>query len=123
MIRIADSADRKMNITFGFQQRYGPVYLNAKKMIDSGAIGKIREVHAQFLKYGLKGDEPALPAPSTEAEKMEQWKLWRATYGDIIVETYCRTAGNLHHASNIARSNHGGTIIDATNGQIGNSKI
>lgn len=89
VIRIADGADRKMNITFGFQQRYGPVYLNAKKMIDSGAIGKIREVHAQFLKYALTGDEPIPPTPRTEAEKMEQWKLWRATYGDIIVETYC----------------------------------
>ncbi len=89
VIRLADGADRKVNITFGFQQRYGPVYLNAKKMIDAGGIGKIREVHAQFLKYGLTGDEPALPIPKTEAEKMEQWKLWRATYGDIIVETYC----------------------------------
>ena len=89
VIRLADGASRKVNISFGFQQRYGPVYLNAKKMIDEGGIGKIREVHAQFLKYALTGDEPALPLPKTEAEKMEQWKLWRATYGDIIVETYC----------------------------------
>jgi myo-inositol 2-dehydrogenase/D-chiro-inositol 1-dehydrogenase len=89
VIRIADGANRKMNITFGFQQRYGPVYLNAKKMIDAGGIGKIREVHAQFLKYALTGDEPSIPTPKNETEKMEQWKLWRATYGDIIVETYC----------------------------------
>ncbi len=89
VIRIADSADRKINISFGFQQRYGPVYMNAKKMIDAGGIGKIREVHAQFLKYALTGDEPIPPTPKTDAEKLDQWKLWRAGYGDIIVETYC----------------------------------
>jgi predicted dehydrogenase len=89
VIRVADGADRKINITFGFQQRYGPVYMNAKKMLDSGAIGKIREVHAQFLKYALSGDEPPLPPRNTEAEKMKQWKLWKDTFGDVIVETYC----------------------------------
>lgn len=89
VIRAAGGADRKINITFGFQQRYGPVYLNAKKMLDSGAIGKLREVHAQFLKYAFTGDEPPLPFRNTEAEKMKQWKLWRDTFGDVIVETYC----------------------------------
>ena len=89
IIRIADGADRKINISFGFQQRYGPVYLNAKKMLDSGAIGPVREVHVQFLKYALTGDEAQLPPIRSEADKMEQWKLWRATFGDVIVETYC----------------------------------
>ena len=89
VIRIADGASRKVNISFGFQQRYGPVYLNAKKMLDSGAIGAIREVHVQFLKFALSGDEPALPPAHTEAEKMAQWKLWRSMFGEVIVETYC----------------------------------
>lgn len=89
IIRIADGADRKINISFGFQQRYGGVYLNAKKMLDSGAIGPVREVHVQFLKYAFTGDEPPLPPIRSEADRMEQWKLWRATFGDVIVETYC----------------------------------
>jgi len=89
VIRIADGADRKINITFGFQQRYGTVYLNAKRMLDSGAIGGIREAHAQFLKYAFAGDEAPLPPRNSEAEKMKQWKLWRDTFGDVIVETYC----------------------------------
>ena len=89
VIRIADGADRKINISFGFQQRYGPVYLNAKKMLDSGAIGPVREIHVQFLKYALTGDEPVPPIPRNDKEKMEQWKLWRATFGEVIVETYC----------------------------------
>ena len=89
VIRIADGASRKVNISFGFQQRYGPVYLNAKKMLDSGAIGDVREVHVQFLKFALSGNEPALPPANTEAEKMAQWKLWRSMFGEVIVETYC----------------------------------
>ena len=88
VMRIADLADRKQNITFGFQQRYGGVYVKAKQMLDTGAIGKIREVHGEFLKFALKGDEPALPPPRTEEEKLRQWKLWRATFGEVIVETY-----------------------------------
>jgi predicted dehydrogenase len=89
VMKAADGADRKLNITFGFQQRYGAVYLNAKQFLDSGGIGKIREVHGQFLKYALSGNEPVLPAPKTEEEKLRQWKIWRATFGDVIVETYC----------------------------------
>jgi len=88
VMKAADSADRKINITFGFQQRYGGVYVKAKQMLDSGGIGKVREVHGEFLKFALKGDEPVLPPPRNEKEKLEQWKLWRSTFGEVIVETY-----------------------------------
>lgn len=88
VMRIADGADRKQNITFGFQQRYGGVYVKAKQMLDSGGIGKVREVHGEFLKFALAGNEPVEPAPRTEEEKLRQWKLWRATFGEVIVETY-----------------------------------
>jgi len=88
VMKLADAADRKINLTFGFQQRYGGVYAKAKQMLDSGAIGKIREVHGEFLKYALTGNEPVEPEPKTEAERLKQWKLWRAMYGEIIVETY-----------------------------------
>jgi predicted dehydrogenase len=88
VMRIADGADRKQNITFGFQQRYGGVYVKAKQMLDAGGIGKVREVHGEFLKFALQGDEPVPPIPRTEAEKLAQWKLWRSTFGEVIVETY-----------------------------------
>ncbi len=115
VIRLADGADRKIDITFGFQQRYGPVYLNAKKMLDSGAIGKIREVHVQFLKYALSGDEPSLPVPRTDAEKMDQWKLWRATFGDVIVETYCHNIDAVNwfmNAHPLTASGTGGRTVE-----------
>ena len=88
VMRIADGADRKQNITFGFQQRYGGVYVKAKQMLDTGAIGKIREIHGEFLKFAVAGNEPPLPPPRNDAEKLAQWKLWRATFGEVIVETY-----------------------------------
>ena len=88
VMKAADGADRKINITFGFQQRYGGVYVKAKQMLDAGSIGKIREVHGEFLKFALAGNEPALPVPRNEKEKLEQWKLWRSTFGEVIVETY-----------------------------------
>jgi myo-inositol 2-dehydrogenase/D-chiro-inositol 1-dehydrogenase len=88
VMKAADGADRKINITFGFQQRYGGVYVKAKQALDSGAIGKVREVHGEFLKFALKGDEPVQPPPRNEKEKLEQWKLWRSTFGEVIVETY-----------------------------------
>lgn len=88
VMRIADSANPKQNITFGFQQRYGGVYVKAKQMLDAGSIGKVREVHGEFLKFALQGDEPELPVPRTEAERLSQWKLWRSTFGEVIVETY-----------------------------------
>src|SRR5215471_18411705 len=88
VMRAADGADRRINITFGFQQRYGGVYVKAKQMLDSGGIGKVREVHGEFLKFALKGNEPVPPFPKNDKEKLEQWKLWRATFGEVIVETY-----------------------------------
>ncbi len=88
VMKAADSADRRINISFGFQQRYGGVYVKAKQFLESGSIGKIREIHGEFLKFAFVGDEPALPKPRNEKEKLEQWKLWRSTYGEIIVETY-----------------------------------
>jgi predicted dehydrogenase len=88
VMRVADQADRKQNITFGFQQRYGGVYVKAKQMLDAGGIGKIREVHGEFLKFALRGDEPAPPPRTSDEEKLRQWKLWRDTFGEVIVETY-----------------------------------
>ncbi len=89
VMRAADGADRKINITFGFQQRYGAVYLKAKAMLDAGGIGKVREVHGQFLKCAVLGNEPPLAPIKSEADKLPNWKLWRSTFGDVIVETYC----------------------------------
>ena len=91
LMRAADSADRKLNITFGFQQRYGPGYRKARKLVESGGIGPIRMAHAHFIKGVFTGDEkPGLP-PATYEERVRQWHVWKDMFGDIIVETYCHT--------------------------------
>jgi len=45
-------------------------------------------VHGEFLKFALSGDEPVPPPPKNEEDRVRQWKLWRATFGEVIVETY-----------------------------------
>ena len=96
VIKAADSADRKLNITFGFQQRYGPVYRKAHELLSSGGIGPIRMAHAHFIKGAFRGNEPVPPKPSTYEEKIRQWHVWRDTFGDILVETYCHNIDSLN---------------------------
>jgi predicted dehydrogenase len=91
VMRAADSADRRLNISFGFQQRYGPGYLKARALVASGQLGPIRFAHAHFIKGEGKPDPNRAPKPSSDAEKLRTWKLWRETFGDYIVETYCHS--------------------------------
>ncbi|MCP5119808.1 MAG: Gfo/Idh/MocA family oxidoreductase [bacterium] len=88
LMKAADSASRDLNISFGFQQRYGPGYHSAKQLIDSGELGKIRMAISYWIKGAITGDEPPVPRPRTDQEKVRDWKRWRETFGDIIVETY-----------------------------------
>lgn len=89
VMRVAQSADRRLNIAFGFQQRYGPGYRKAKQLLDSGALGPIRMAHSHWIKGAVTGNEPPAPRPRNEEEKIRQWGLWRDTSGDVIVECYC----------------------------------
>lgn len=87
VMRVADAADRKLHITFGFQRRYAAVYLKAKQLVDSGAIGAIRMAQARFIKNdGPTGPVEKLARPKTDAEKSATWTEWRDLSGDLIVE-------------------------------------
>lgn len=92
VLRLSDRADRKLNITFGFQQRYGPGYRKAHALVTGGALGPIRFAHSHWIKgmpsLNAPGAEP-WPKPANEAERVKHWKRWKATFGDYIVETYC----------------------------------
>jgi len=87
IIRAADSADRKLNITFGFQRRSGQVYLKAKQLADAGTIGPIHMGHAHFVKSGGAA-AASMPQgkPATEEEKIKRWYAWKELSGDLIVE-------------------------------------
>ncbi len=89
IIRAAESADRRLNIAFGLQARYGPGYRKAKALLDAGAIGPIHMAHGHFIKGDVTGEDAPVPRPKTDEEKVKGWKAWRDLSGDIIVETYC----------------------------------
>jgi myo-inositol 2-dehydrogenase / D-chiro-inositol 1-dehydrogenase len=87
IMKAADSVDRKFNITFGFQRRYGQTYKKAKQLADSGKIGPIRLGFARFIKSGGAWVEvDKLPPPKTETEKIAAWHGWKDLSGDLIVE-------------------------------------
>jgi predicted dehydrogenase len=86
IMRAADGADRKLNITMGFQRRYAQGYLKAKAVHDSGAIGDITMAHAHFLKSGGSPRAVDMPRPSSDIEKIRRWHNWKELSGDLIVE-------------------------------------
>ncbi len=87
IMRAADAADRKINISFGFQRRYAELYLKAKQIAESGAIGPIRLGVGRFNKSGGAASDAAhLPVPKTAKEKIVAWQAWKELSGDLIVE-------------------------------------
>lgn len=87
IMRAADTADRRMNITMGFQRRYARTYLAARAAHVRGDIGEIRMAHAHFLKAG---PSPRVSAdsrpPATETERIRRWHIWKELAGDLVVE-------------------------------------
>jgi myo-inositol 2-dehydrogenase/D-chiro-inositol 1-dehydrogenase len=86
LMTAADSADRKLNITFGFQQRYSPLSRKAKKLAESNGFGPIVMGHSYWVKSGVNRTRQPEPYPKTESDKMKQWHEWRDFFGDYIVE-------------------------------------
>lgn len=87
VMKLSDAADRKLNISFGFQRRYAELYLKAKRLADSGAVGPIYMGFARFIKNVPPPAAPVRPVrPSSETEKIRQWVEWQHLSGDLIVE-------------------------------------
>ena len=102
VMRAADGADRKLNITFGFQRRYGLLYQKAKQLADSGGIGPIHLGFARFIKSGDASKEPdKLPKPKTEEEKIVGWQSWKDLSGDLIVENNVHSIDVLNPTSTL----------------------
>jgi predicted dehydrogenase len=86
ILRIVDSAPRRLNISFGFQRRYGELYLKAKQAHDAGKIGKIRWAQVQFIKSEGNRPRPLAGRPTSEIDKIKNWGAWQDLSGDLIVE-------------------------------------
>ena len=111
VMRASKKLDPKKNLTFGFQQRYGPVYLEAFKRYQEGQIGELSAARA----FWISGDPFHLkqyPDPSTA--KIRNWFAYRELSGDIIVEQDCHNLDVLHwflDAKPISAVGHGGRKV------------
>lgn len=85
IIRAAQRASATQCITFGFQNRYGPGYLKAEKLIQSNAIGMIKMARSNWIASTGIGKRKRAPVPP-EREKQIYWGAWKRYSGDFIVE-------------------------------------
>jgi myo-inositol 2-dehydrogenase/D-chiro-inositol 1-dehydrogenase len=85
--------DPKKDLAVGFQQRYGPVYLEAYKRMKEGQIGEVVNARA----YWIAGD-PFKRAPYSDPkiEKLRNWFCYKDYSGDFIVEQDCHNFDVLH---------------------------
>ena len=89
----AKKQDPKKDLAVGFQQRYGPVYLEAYKRMQEGQIGEIVEC-ARLLDR----NDPfkRVPYPDPKIEKLRNWFCYEDYSGDFIVEQDCHNFDVLH---------------------------
>ncbi len=86
-------ADPKKCISVGFQQRYGPVYLEGYRRIQEGQIGMLSNARAFWI-----GGDPfkRIPYADPKEEKLRNWFCYRDYSGDFIVEQDCHNFDVLH---------------------------
>lgn len=93
VIATARKADPKKNISFGFQQRYGPVYLEAYKRIQAGQIGTLSNARGFWID---RDPFKRVPYADPKVEKLRNWFAYREYSGDFIVEQDCHNLDVLH---------------------------
>jgi predicted dehydrogenase len=93
VIQTGRRADPKKCISVGFQQRYGPVYLEGYKRIQEGQIGELVNARA----FWIAGDPfKFIPYADPKVEKLRNWFAYRDYSGDFIVEQDCHNFDALH---------------------------
>ena len=93
VIAAGKKCDPKKNLTFGFQQRYGPVYLEAFKRLQAGDIGSLVNARGYWI-----GQDPfkRIAYPDPKVEHLRNWFCYRDYSGDFIVEQDCHNLDVLH---------------------------
>jgi len=86
-------ADKTKTIAVGFQQRYGPEYLEAYTRIQRGDIGELVNARGFWI-----SNDPFTrkPYPDPAVEKLRNWFCYKELSGDIIVEQDCHNLDVLH---------------------------
>jgi predicted dehydrogenase len=93
VIATGRKADPKKCLSVGFQQRYGPVYLEAFKRLKEGQIGTLANARAAWI-----ANDPFTrkPHPDPKVEKLRNWFCYKDYSGDFIVEQDCHNFDVLH---------------------------
>ncbi|MCL4841878.1 MAG: Gfo/Idh/MocA family oxidoreductase [Bryobacteraceae bacterium] len=95
VIATGRKASPRKVLSFGYQQRYGPVYLEGYKRLQAGAIGDLSTARA----YWIAADpftRREYPGLSAEQVKLRNWFCYRELSGDFIVEQDCHNFDVLH---------------------------
>ncbi len=93
VIAAGKKQDAKKDLAVGFQQRYGPVYLEAYKRIQDGQIGELTNARA----FWIAADPfKRIPYDDPKVEKLRNWFCYKELSGDIIVEQDCHNFDVLH---------------------------
>jgi myo-inositol 2-dehydrogenase/D-chiro-inositol 1-dehydrogenase len=92
-IAASKKADKSKTIAVGYQQRYGPEYLEAYKRIKEGAIGELVNARGFWI-----ANDPFTRVQYADAatEKLRNWFCYKELSGDIIVEQDCHNLDVLH---------------------------
>lgn len=87
--------DAKKNLFFGYQQRYGPVYLEGYKRVTDGTIGNLATARGYWISSDpfTRRDYPGL---DEKTAKLRNWFCYRELSGDFIVEQDCHNFDVLH---------------------------
>lgn len=82
-------ADSKRVFQIGLQRRANPVYKQAQAMVDSGMIGQVTAIKAQWHRHNAW--RRPIPVPRSDSnwmalEKRLNWRLYRASSGGLMAE-------------------------------------
>ncbi|HOK45410.1 MAG TPA: Gfo/Idh/MocA family oxidoreductase [Bryobacteraceae bacterium] len=114
VIAAGRKADPKKCVSTGFQQRYGPVYLEAYKRMKEGQVGEIVNARAFWI-----ASDPfkRVPYDDPKIERVRNWFCYRELSGDIIVEQDCHNLDVLYWflgATPIRAVGYGGRKVRTT---------
>lgn len=95
VIRASKKLDPRKCLSFGYQQRYGPVYLEAYKRLKDGSLGELAAARGYWIANDpfVRRDYPGADA---KTEKLRNWFCYKEYSGDIIVEQDCHNFDVLH---------------------------
>jgi predicted dehydrogenase len=114
VIAAGRKAGKQQCVSVGFQQRYGPVYLEAYKRIQDGQIGS----RATARGFWISGDPfKRMPYSDPAVEKRRNWFCYKDYSGDFIVEQDCHNFDVLHWFLGglpIRATGYGGTKVRTT---------